>query len=68
MILDKTVFFFDNASIHKSINLIKNKFKKEFGIIYNAAYSPELNPIEFAFCKIKNIFRGKPMTDTSETP
>ena len=42
------------VNINRS-NLLVNR---EFGIIYNCAYTPELNPIELAFCKIKNMFRA----------
>lgn len=42
----------DNASIHKNLFLNTNP-----DILYNVPYSPEYNPIELCFGKIKNYFR-----------
>lgn len=42
----------DNASIHKKLTLNTNPV-----ICYNIPYSPETNPIELCFGKIKNCFR-----------
>ena len=55
---DKIALFMDNLSAHKS-----NKSKLEmarlgFRCIFNVPYSPEYNPIEFAFSKIKSKFRS----------
>ena len=55
-------FFMDNASTHKNKILIKKYFLRRNAIIYNCPYSPELNPIEFAFNKVKNAFKSKPMS------
>jgi hypothetical protein len=46
---------------------MQNIFRKEYGIIYNCGYTPEFNPIEFAFCKVKNYFRCKPLYNKEET-
>ena len=46
----------DNATSHTSKKFM-NKFTKEYQIIYNSPYTPELNAIEYSFGKIKNIFR-----------
>jgi transposase len=53
---EDVVFFMDNAPIHRT-NLIKARFVREFPVIYNASYTPEMNPIEYAFSKIKRRFR-----------
>jgi len=46
----------DNASIHKSKAYMK-KVERFYTILYNAPYTPQFNPIEFAFSKIKQIVR-----------
>ena len=53
--MKKCVLFLDNASIHRSRNL--EPFLKKFNILYNAAYSPPLNPIEELFGSWKASFR-----------
>jgi hypothetical protein len=45
--LNKLIFFMDNASIHKA-NCLKNLFSC-LQVLYNAPYSPFLNPIEEIF-------------------
>ena len=43
----------DNLSAHTS-NKSKDAMKElDFRYIYNVAYSPDFNPIEFVFSKIK---------------
>ena len=37
-------FFMDNASIHKS-KLMRAHFTRHHNILFNAPYSPQLNPI-----------------------
>lgn len=55
---EKVVFFMDNASIHKTSDSMV-QLSKFYNILYNAPYTPQLNPIEFAFSKIKSEFRQK---------
>jgi transposase len=43
--------------IHHSIEFIKSKFDNNIRIIYNAPYSPDLNPIENFFSVIKSHIR-----------
>jgi len=51
------VFFMDNAKIHKA--KILEPFFSNFYILYNAPYSPFLNPIEEFFGNLKHNFRKK---------
>jgi len=51
------VFFMDNANIHKSKDFMQKTFNNFFTTLYNAPYSPQLNPIEYCFSKIKTIVR-----------
>ena len=43
----------DNARIHHSVEFIKSKFENNIRILYNAPYSPDLNPIGKFFSVIK---------------
>ncbi len=57
------VLFMDNASIHKSKDYMR-KFSEFYNVMYNAPYTPQFNPIEFAFSKWKNIVRKfRPTTE-----
>ena len=58
----------DNAFINKSKNFIQKLFLNELGIIQNTEYKPQMNPIELAFCKIKNLFRNMEREGKEETP
>ena len=59
----KTVFLMDNASIHKSKDFMQ-KFAKYYTVLYNAAYTPQLNPIEFTFSKFKYLVKkAKPTSE-----
>lgn len=53
--LRNTYFFMDNATIHKS--KIAKGFFENINILYNAPYSPDLNPIENLFGRVKKVFR-----------
>jgi len=49
----------DNARIHHS-KLVKKYVKdNDIELIFNVPYSPETNPIEMIFSKIKHVFRKK---------
>ncbi len=54
----KVILFLDNASIHKTKDLMQ-KLTGFFNVVYNAPYTPQFNPIEFAFSKMKKLFREK---------
>ncbi len=55
--MKKIIIFCDNAKIHKSNQFMLNTFNKFYTLLYNAAYTPQYNPIELCFSKIKSIFR-----------
>ena len=54
----KFCFFLDNASIHKSKRFM-SIFGQSHTILYNAPYSPQLNPIELVFGVLKKYIREK---------
>ena len=59
----KTVFLMDNAKIHKSKDFMQ-KFAKHYTVLYNAPYTPQLNPIEFSFSKFKYLVKkAKPISE-----
>ncbi len=51
------LFFMDNAAIHKSKKYMIKTFNEYFNTLYNAPYSPQLNPIEYCFSKLKSLVR-----------
>lgn len=53
----KYIFFMDNAPIHRALSL--KPFLSNFCVLYNAPYSPFLNPIEEFFGNWKFNFRKK---------
>ena len=55
---DKICLLMDNLSVHTSDKA--KKYMKELGFryIYCPAYSPEYNPIEMVFSKIKQRFKA----------
>jgi transposase len=53
------VILLDNASIHKKLNIANNA-----NLIYTPPYSPEFNPIELCFAKIKSCFRNMFVSNT----
>lgn len=54
----KIVLFMDNASIHRT-ERFEAFFQKEFTFLFNAPYSPDLNPIEMLFGDLKRTIREK---------
>ena len=50
------VLFMDNASIHKSREVKKHYLDLSITTVFNVAYSPEFNPIEAVFSKVKRLF------------
>lgn len=47
----------DYAKIHHSKEFIKNSFSYKIRIVYNAHYSPKLNPFKSFFYILKLKFR-----------
>jgi len=54
---DKIALFMDNLAVHKSEKSKEEMTKLGFRFIWNVPYSPEYNPIEFVFSKVKQKFR-----------
>ena len=54
---EKIALFLDNLSAHKSDKSKEVAARLGFRLIFNVPYSPEYNPIEFIFSKIKQKFR-----------
>ena len=54
---EKVALFMDNLSAHRSEKARAEMSRLEFRCIFNVPYSPEYNPIEFVFSKIKQRFR-----------
>ena len=54
---EKIALFLDNLSAHRSEKSKAEAARLGFRFIFNVPYSPEYNPIEFVFSKVKNTFR-----------
>ena len=48
----------DNLSTHKSEKSLKEMKRLGFRHVFNVSYSPEFNPIEFTFAKIKASYKA----------
>ena len=53
---DKICIFMDNLSAHTSKKSKEALTRLGFRYIYNVSYSPDYNPIEYCFSKIKATF------------
>ena len=49
--------FLDNLSAHRSTKALNCMKELGFRWIFNVPYSPEYNPIELTFSKLKHVFR-----------
>lgn len=56
--LPNSVLIIDNASIHKVDGIREMVEAHGARLVYLPAYSPDFNPIELAFSKIKSWLRG----------
>jgi hypothetical protein len=56
--LPKSVLVIDNASIHKVDGIREMVEERGARLLYLPAYSPDFNPIELAFPKIKSWLRA----------
>ena len=54
---DKVALFMDNLSAHKNDKSIEEMKRLGFRWIWNCTYSPEYNPIELTFSKVKSEFK-----------
>ena len=58
----RMAIFMDNLQVHKT-NAIKKVLKSQnIQAIYNVPYSPDFNPCECCFAKIKNIYKRSKMS------
>ena len=55
---DKIALFMDNLSAHKSKKTKMEMIRLGFRCIFNISYSPQFNPIEHTFSKIKAKFKA----------
>lgn len=55
---EQSILFFDNASIHHSKILVNYLTENNIKHIYNVPYSPEYNPIEYIFSKVKKNIKN----------
>jgi|TARA_B100000524_G_scaffold332993_1_gene220544 transposase len=53
----KICLFMDNLSVHKTPDSIKKMQQLHYRWVFNVAYSPDYNPIETTFAKVKHRFR-----------
>ena len=49
----------DNLSVHHNSEVLATMERLNFKYIFNAPYSPEFNPIEFVFAKVKRYFKSQ---------
>ena len=56
------LLFLDNAVIHKHSGVLDSFRKFKVNVLFNAEYSPWLNPIEMYFGYLKKQLRDKPLT------
>jgi hypothetical protein len=55
----KTVFMMDNVPFHKSQNVKSIFTSTPAYCLYNASYTPQMNPIEYAFGLLKRLIQLK---------
>ena len=48
--------FMDQLPVHKSVDIRPEYARLDITPVYNVGYSPELNPIEAVFSKVKAVF------------
>jgi len=63
--IKKIVIFLDNASVHHS-KFIQGTLANKVTFLFNAAYSPMLNPIEEFFSKFKKMVQKMPTSNDGE--
>jgi transposase len=57
------IVFMDNCSSHKVVGVLDPIYEKGASVIFLPEYSPDLNPIELMWSKVKSILRKlKPRT------
>lgn len=56
-LLENKILIQDNARIHHALTVKEYAKNNNINLKYNPAYSPEFNPIELVFNKVKSAFR-----------
>ena len=57
------IVIMDNSSVHKASGVLDSIYEKGAFVLFLPQYSPDLNPIELMFSKVKSILRKlKPRT------
>jgi hypothetical protein len=54
----KVALFMDNLSVHRCARSLTEMSRLGFVAIFNTAYSPQHNPIEMIFSKVKHHFKA----------
>jgi transposase len=60
------ILIMDNLQIHKAAGVIEAVAAREARVLYLPPYSPDLNPIEMAFAKVKNELRRRRLRTIDE--
>lgn len=55
------VLLMDNAVIHRHSQVLETARKMKVNVLFNAEYSPELNPIEQLFRHLKEKLKVEPV-------
>ena len=53
----RIVLFMDQLGVHRSKMVTKTMKRLHLKVIFNAAYSPQFNPIEMAFADVKRMIK-----------
>jgi len=61
----KIILFMDNAPVHRA-GKVKSLLSSKITLMYNASYSPQLNPIEEFFSKFKSLIKKMPTSTDCE--
>ena len=54
---EKLAIFMDNLAVHKTKEVRAECSSRDISLIYNVPYSPDFNPIETVFSKVKNHYK-----------
>ena len=61
----KQILFFDNACIHHSKIVKEYLLNNKIKYFFNVPYTPEYNPIEFIFSKLKRFIKNNYLNNNS---
>lgn len=60
------ILVMDNLQTHKTAGVVEAVAQREARVLYLPPYSPDLNPIEMAFAKVKNELRRRQLRTIDE--